>query len=92
MIPEFLPGRPRVWTQGSGAAELVVGVTVLAPRTRRVGALAAAALFAGVLPGNIKMALDARSSESAVQQAGTVLRLPAQLPLITWALHVRRSA
>ena len=92
MIPEPLPGTPRTWTYGSGVAEIAVATAILAPPTRRVGGLAAALLFAGVLPGNIKMALDARRSDSAAFRIGTLLRLPMQLPLITWAMKVRRTA
>jgi uncharacterized membrane protein len=65
---------------------------VLNPRTRRSGGLAAAALFVGVLPGNIKVAIDARGSDSAAYRIGTLLRLPLQAPLIAWALKVRRTA
>jgi uncharacterized membrane protein len=90
MIPENLPGAPRTWTYGSGVVELAVGAAVLVPSTRRYGALAAAGLFVGVLPGNVKMAIDARHSDSAAYRLGTVLRLPVQVPLITWALRVRR--
>jgi uncharacterized membrane protein len=92
MIPEPLPGAPRTWTYGSGAAEIAVATAVLVPRTRRSGALAAALLFAGVLPGNIKMALDARNSDSTAFRVGTILRLPVQLPLVGWALRVRGAA
>ncbi|MDT4918188.1 MAG: hypothetical protein QOI15_2454 [Pseudonocardiales bacterium] len=92
MIPEPLPGPPRTWTYGSGIAEIGVAAAVLVPQTRRLGASAAALLFAAVLPGNIKMALDARRSDSAAFRAGTILRLPMQLPLITWSLKVRRAA
>jgi uncharacterized membrane protein len=92
MIPEALPGTPRAWTCGSGAAELAVAAAVLVPRTRRAGGLAAALLFAGVLPGNVKMALDARNSDSAAFRLGTILRLPMQLPLIGWAWRVRSTA
>ncbi len=92
MIPEPLPGSPRTWTYGSGAAEIAVATAVLVPRTRRAGGLAAALLFAGVLPGNIKMALDARRSDSTAFRLGTILRLPMQLPLIGWALKVRGSS
>src|SRR5436190_24040370 len=92
MIPEPLPGTPRTWTYGSGVAEIAVATAVLSPHTRRVGGLAAALLFAGVLPGNVKMALDARRSDSAAFRIGTLLRLPMQLPLITWAMKVRRTA
>lgn len=92
MIPGQLPGSPRTWTLGAGVVELAVAAAVAVPPTRRHGALAAAALFAGVLPANVKMAVDARKSDSAAYRAGTLLRLPAQLPLISWALRVRRSA
>jgi uncharacterized membrane protein len=92
MIPELLPGAPRTWTYGSGAAELAVATAVLLPATRRQGGLAAALLFAGVLPGNIKMAVDARKSDSVAFRIGTILRLPMQMPLIGWALKVRNSA
>ncbi|GAB2477353.1 DoxX family protein [Jatrophihabitans fulvus] len=92
MIPEQLPGPPRTWTFGSGAVELAVAAAVLSPATRRHGALAAAGLFVAVLPGNVQMALDARRSDSRAYRAGTVLRLPMQLPLIAWALRVRRES
>jgi uncharacterized membrane protein len=92
MIPEPLPGSPRTWTYGSGVAEIAVAGAVLVPRTRRAGGLAAAVMFTAWLPGNIKMALDARRSDSAAFRAGTILRLPLQLPLIAWALRVRRGA
>lgn len=92
MIPDVLPGPKRTWTLGSGAAELAVAAAVLAPPTRRHGALAAAALFVGVLPGNVTMAVDARRSSSAAYRVGTLLRVPLQAPLIAWAWRVRREA
>jgi uncharacterized membrane protein len=92
MIPELLPGEARVWTCGAGALELAVAAAITVPRTRRVGALGAAALFAGVLPANVKMALDSRHSASMSYRVGTWLRLPMHVPLIGWALRVRRSA
>jgi uncharacterized membrane protein len=92
MIPDQLPGARRTWTYGAGAAELAVATAVALPRTRRQGGLAAAVLFAAVLPGNIKMAIDARKSDSPAFRVGTLLRLPMQLPLIGWALKVRNDA
>jgi uncharacterized membrane protein len=92
MIPERLPGSPRTWTLGTGATEIAVAAALLAPPTRRHGALAAAALFAGVLPANIKVAVDARKSDSTAYRVGTLLRLPMQAPLIAWALRVRRAS
>jgi uncharacterized membrane protein len=92
MIPDPLPGAPRMWTYGSGVVEIATAVAVLAPPTRRIGGLAAAALFTGVLPANVKMAVDARKSDSTAYRLGTILRLPMQAPLIAWALKVRSSA
>ena len=92
MIPQRLPGRPRTWRYGSGLTEFAVAAALALPRTRRTGGLAAALLFAGVLPGNVKMAVDARNSDSTAFRVGTVLRLPMQWPLIAWALKVRRNA
>ncbi|MDT4924626.1 MAG: hypothetical protein QOG01_2339 [Pseudonocardiales bacterium] len=92
MIPEQLPGTARTWTYGSGAAELAVATAVALPPTRKYGGVAAAVLFAAVLPGNIKMAIDARKSDSTAFRVGTILRLPMQLPLIGWALKVRNDA
>jgi uncharacterized membrane protein len=92
MIPELLPGAPRLWTYGSAVAELTTAAALAVPRTRRTGGLAAALLFTAVLPGNVKMAVDARRSDSPAFRVGTILRLPMQLPLIVWALNVRRAA
>ena len=47
IIPEELPGSARFYTYASGVAELGVGGLLLAPKTRRLGALAAIALFVG---------------------------------------------
>ncbi|WP_103340602.1 DoxX family protein [Amycolatopsis sp. CA-126428] len=93
LIPASLPGSRRAWTYGSGVAELTIAAAVAAPRTRRLGGLAAALLFLGVFPGNVKMAVDASSKKApAPQQAMAWARLPLQWPLIAWALKVRDNA
>ena len=91
IVPTALPGSARTWTYVSGVAELAVAAAVAAPRTRRLGGLAAAALFAAVFPANVKMAVDARD-QSKGEQLATVARLPLQVPLVIWALRVSRSA
>ncbi|MFG2137934.1 DoxX family protein [Streptomyces sp. NPDC048650] len=91
MVPRRLPGTPRTWTYVSGAAELAVAAAIAVPRTRRAGALAAAGLFAGVFPANVKMAHDWRH-RSAPLKALAYGRLPAQAPLIGWALRTARTA
>jgi uncharacterized membrane protein len=91
IVPRTLPGRPRTWTYLSGAAELAVAAAIAHPRTRRAGGLAAAALFAGVFPANVKMARDWRRRRPAYR-AAAYARLPMQAPLIWWALRVAREA
>lgn len=91
LIPRALPGPARVWTLGSGAAELGVGALLLHPRTRRSGGRAAAALFVGVWPGNVTMAWRARRASPA-RRAAALGRLPLQLPLVAAALRVAREA
>ena len=91
IVPHSLPGTPRFWTVASGVAELVVAAAVAAPRTRRLGATAAAALFVAVLPANVRMALD-WSDRPAVLRALAWGRLPLQVPLVAWALAVRRRS
>lgn len=93
LIPHVL-GAPRPWVYGSGVAQLACAAAVAHPRTRRVGALAAAALFTGVFPGNVTMAWRALRSPRASRttRAVTVARLPLQVPLVRWALAVARDA
>ncbi|MET7993185.1 hypothetical protein ABZU76_20040 [Amycolatopsis sp. NPDC005232] len=93
LVPEELPGSRRAWTYASGAAELGVAAAIALPRTRRLGGLAAALLFVGVLPGNVKMALDfERKKLAAPVRAAAWFRLTAQWPLVKWALKVRDNA
>lgn len=91
IVPRVLPGPPRLWTQVSGAAELAVAAAITVPRTRRLGGLAAAGLFVAVFPANVQMAMD-WSDRSPRERAIAYGRLPLQLPLIRWALRVRRDA
>jgi uncharacterized membrane protein len=55
IIPEELPGSSRFYTYASGVGEVATGALLLAPKTRRLGALAAVALFVSVFPGNVNM-------------------------------------
>lgn len=91
IVPRSLPGPARAWTYASGVAELAVGAAVLAPRTRAAGALAAAGLFAAVFPANVKMAYDWRDRPEPWRTVA-VARLPLQVPLVLWALRVRRES
>jgi len=91
IVPRVLPGSARGWTLVSGAAELACAAAVANPRSRRVGATLAAALFVAVFPANVQMALDARGAP-ARDRVLAWGRLPLQVPLVWWALRVRRRA
>ncbi|MGW0337306.1 hypothetical protein ACWD0J_36750 [Streptomyces sp. NPDC003011] len=91
IVPRGLPGTPRAWTYASGAAGLALAAGVALPRTRRTAALATAALFVGVFPANVKMALDWRDRPAPLK-AAAFARLPLQVPLVLWARGVAANA
>jgi uncharacterized membrane protein len=80
IVPRVLAD-PAFWVRWSGVAEIACAAFVLHPRTRRKGAMAAAALFIIVFPANVQMALD---TNAALAWA----RLPLQIPLVVWAGQV----
>ena len=88
LIPDWLPGGPRPWVYGSGVAELACAVGLAAPRTRRAAATATALLFVAVFPGNIEMAVNPGDTPRWL----AIARLPLQIPLVLWALQVRRAS
>lgn len=94
IVPAALPGDARTYTYASGVAELAVAGALLVPRTRRLGAAAAIALFVAVFPANVQMAASwLRSSKlSPAAKAVALVRLPLQIPLVTEALKARRNA
>jgi uncharacterized membrane protein len=92
IVPRRL-GDPRGWTHASGVAELACAVGLAVPRTRRPAALATAALFVAVYPANVNQAVVAHRRRAApAVRAATLARLPMQVPLVIWALKIRRSA
>lgn len=87
IVPRSL-GHPRLYVHASGAAEVVAGLLLAAPRTRRVGGWLAAVLLVAVFPANVQMALDSgRPGSAGLQGSPTAawLRLPFQVPLVWWA-------
>lgn len=95
IVPDELPGSPRFYTLASGVAEVGVGAMLMVPRTRRTGALAAAALFLAVFPANLNMVRLWWNKPGAAKwpmRIGALARLPLQVPMITQALAIRRNA
>ena len=91
IVPEELPGSPRAYTYASGVAEVGTGVLLLAPRTRRLGALTAVALFLGVFPANLNM-VRLWWDKPLPMRIAAIARLPLQIPMIVQALRIRRNA
>ncbi|ATA28393.1 hypothetical protein MLM_1866 [Mycobacterium lepraemurium] len=91
IIPAELPGSPRLYTYGSGVAELTVGALLVPRRTRRAAALAAAILFIGVFPGNLNM-VRLWWDKLWPMRIAALARLPLQIPMITTALRIRRNS
>jgi len=91
IVPAELPGSARFYTYASGVAELATGALLLAPRTRRVGALAAIAVFISVFPANVNM-VRLWQDKPLPMRIGALARLPLQIPMITEALKVLRNS
>ena len=90
-IPAELPGSPRFYTLASGVGEVATGALLLAPKTRRLGAAAAVALYVAVYPANINM-VRTFWSKGWPARIGTLARLPLQIPMITSAVKIYRTA
>ena len=93
LVPRAL-GDPRLWTYASGPAEITGAALLAHPRTRRVGGWWAVVLFVAVFPGNVQAALDGGMPGAPPpldSAAAAWLRLPLQLPLVTWALRHARG-
>jgi uncharacterized membrane protein len=91
IVPAELPGSQRFYTYASGVAELASGALLLSPRTRRVGALAAIAVFVGVFPANINL-VRLWKDKPLVMRLSAIARLPLQIPMITAALKIYRNS
>lgn len=82
---------PAFWVRWSGVVEIACAALVAHPRTRRTGAWAALAVFVGVFPANVQMALDGGLPGALFPLGSPVVawaRLPLQVPLVLWAWRV----
>lgn len=91
IVPAELPGSQRFYTYASGVAELAAGALLLPPRTRRLGALSAVAVFVGVFPANVNLVRLWRD-KPLFMRLGAIARLPLQIPMITEAFKVYRRS
>ncbi len=91
IVPAELPGSARFYTHASGVAELAVGALLLPLRTRRLAALAAAALFLAVFPANVNMC-RLWWDKPWPMRIVALARLPLQIPMIITALKIARNS
>lgn len=94
IVPAELPGSQRFYTYASGVAELTTGALLLWPRTRKLGAASAVALFLAVFPANINMVRlwFKDPAKPLIMRLGAIARLPLQIPMITSALKIYRNS
>ncbi len=81
IVPDWLPA-PRALVLVSGFFEILGGLGLLLPRTRRVAGWGLMALFAAVFPANVTMATHKIYTDNPWILWG---RLPFQAVLIAWA-------
>ena len=93
MMPPYLPWHEELVLL-SGLAEVVLGVLVLVPATRRLAAWGIILLLIAVFPANLHIALNDVPLFGATEGAGALnyVRLPFQLVLAWWAwLYTREE-
>ena len=83
MMPSWLPW-PLVLVQVSGGAEVLGGVGVLVPFTRRFSGWGLIVLLIAVFPANLHVALQGHMPGFDLSPLILWMRLPFQLVLISW--------
>jgi uncharacterized membrane protein len=83
IMPGYLPAHTEL-VYASGVAEIVGGLTVLNPGTRRFGSAFSIATLVAVFPANLHMAINADDFDD-IHEALLWARLPLQALLIAWA-------
>jgi len=104
IVPDWFPDA-RLANVTSGAAEIALGLGLLAPTTRRISALGLVAVVVAVFPANVDMAVndvevkpvDGRMTRSVgtARGSGRVvnwLRLPMQVPMVVGLWRIAQGA
>jgi uncharacterized membrane protein len=89
-MPPYIPAHSAM-VRISGAFEILGGLGLLLPATRRVAAFGLVALLIAVFPANIYMAVHpVEAGASAIASVLRWGRLPLQLVLVWWLLRCTR--
>lgn len=93
IVPAALP-EPLLIVYVSGVFEILGGIGLLVPRTRRFSALGLIALFVAVFPANVNMAVNhiTPTGSAPVPEWAAWARLPLQGVLLWWAWTIARRA
>jgi uncharacterized membrane protein len=92
MIPSALPV-PAALVNISGVAEILGGLGLILPATRRLAGWGLIALFAAIFPANINMAVHHLPLAGREVPAWALwARLPLQAVLVVWAYWCSRPA
>lgn len=90
MMPDALPW-PLELVYVSGVCEILGGLGLIFPRTRRLAGWGLVALFIAVFPANLNMAVNHLPlGDRALPAWALWARLPLQVLFIAWALWVSR--
>jgi uncharacterized membrane protein len=85
MVPTWLPA-PALLVQVSGVAEILGGLGLILPATRRLAAWGLIALLVAVFPANVHIAMNHLPLGDHVLPAWALWgRLPLQVVMIAWA-------
>ncbi len=88
MLVCFLP-YPSALNIVSGLAEIVLGIGILIPRTRKISAWGIIFLLVVIFPANINMAIHWKEWGSTI--VPFLVRLPVQFLLIWWAYRYTKN-
>jgi uncharacterized membrane protein len=92
IVPKALPA-PLLLVYVSGVAEILGGIGVQLPATRRLAAFGLIALYVAVFPANINMAINHLPlGDKPMAPWMLWARLPLQFVLIAWAWRYTRPA
>jgi uncharacterized membrane protein len=89
IVPPRLQGRSKLLVDLSGVAEVLGGVGVLVPSTRRAAGVGLIALLAAVFPANLYMA-RAPEQFARIPRWALYARLPLQPLMMLWAWRATR--
>ena len=92
LVPSWLPARSAV-VAVSGAADIVAGVLVAVPATRRTGARVTATLITAYLPAHLEPLRHRSTAQRAFDRPiGIAARVAVNLGYVAWASAVARRA